>query len=527
VLLIGCANVGNLVLTNGIARQRELAVRSALGAGRARLVRQLLTESVSLALLAAMFGSLLALWGSAFLVASLSQQFRLPEITFNWALLGVAFVLAIFSGVLSGLPPALMAWKSSLTEILKQDRRSQSRGLTERRLGRFLLACESALTVLLLIGAALLLKSFIRLQQVDLGVETRRALTADLLLSKRYADPDRRESYVQQLLGSIGSVPGVQAVAIHVDQPFQGGGRRETFRVEGHDDPAPGSGHPAAFNIVSGDFFRAMDMPVIRGRGFGHDDSANSPAVAVINETMARQFWPQGDAIGKRLQFYYDTHRERWLSVVGIVREVRYHGRLMDPPPQVFVPGQQPFYKPLDSRVSIVVRTSEGPGTLQNAVQASIWSVDRDQPISSLQPMDRVLWESAAAPRVYMLLLGIFAAIALVIAGAGIYGVNAYAVARRTHEMGIRLALGATSTQIVMLILRQGMPLLLIGIGVGIGGALALTNVIAEFLFGLTATDAPMFLTATLLFGGLAFISTYIPARRAAMIDPTVAFRAD
>jgi putative ABC transport system permease protein len=525
VLLIGCANVGNLVLAKGIARQRELAIRSALGAGRGRLVRQLLTESITLALIAAVLGSLVAFWGSAFLVASLSQQFRLPEITFNWALLAFAFFLAVLSGVLSGLPPAFMVWRTGLNESLKQHSRSQSGGVTQRRLSNLLIVCETALTVMLLVGAGLLVKSFVRLQQIDLGVDTRRALTADLLLSKRYTEPERRALYVRQLLDSIGTLPGVQAAAVHVDQPFQGGGRRETFRIEGHEDPRPGSGHPAGFNIVSGSFFHAMDLPVIRGRGFNQQDTATSPPVAVVNETMARKFWPQEDAIGKRLRFYYDKNRERWLSIVGVVREVRYRGRLMDPIPQVFVPGQQPFYKAQEPYISVVVRTAGDPAALLNAVQESIWAVDKDQPISNLQPMDQILWESAAAPRIYMLLLGIFAAIALVIASAGIYGLSAYAVVRRTKEIGIRLALGATRRKILSLVLRNGMLLILIGAGMGVAGALALTKVISGFLYGIAATDASTFIAVLLLFGAVAFVSTYIPARRSATIDPTVAFR--
>jgi predicted permease len=524
VLLIGCANVANLVLAKGIARQRELAVRSALGAGRGRLVRQLLTESITLALIAAVLGSLLAFWGSAFLVTSLSQQFRLPEITFDWALLGFAFFLAILSGVLSGFPPALMVSRSSLNESLRQDSRSQSGGLTEHRLGDLLIVGETALTVMLLIGAGLLVKSFIRLQQIDLGVNTHQALTADLLLSKRYLEPKSRDVFVRQLLDAVGALPGVQAVAIHVDQPFTGGGRRETFRVEGHEDP-PGSGHPAAFNIVSGNFFRAMDIPVIRGRGFNRQDTAMSAPVAVINETMARQFWPQENAIGKRLQFYYDKNRERSLSIVGVVQDVRYRGRLLEPIPQVIVPGEQPFYKAQGPSISIVVRTVGDPAALLSAVQASIWTVDKDQPISNLQPMDRVLWESAAAPRVYMLLLGTFATIALLIAIAGIYGLSAYAVARRTREIGIRLALGATSRQILTLVLRHGMLLIVIGVGLGVAGTLGLTKVISGFLYGITATDGSTFLGVLLLFAAVAFLSTYIPARRAATIDPTVALR--
>jgi putative ABC transport system permease protein len=527
VLLIGCANVGHLVLAKGIARQRELAVRSALGAGRGRLMCQLLTESVTLAILAAVFGAVLARWGSGFLVASLAQQYRLPDLTFNWTFLVFAISIAIVCGFLSGLPPALRVWRPSLGDFLKQDSRTQSSGLSERRLGRFLIAGQTALTVLLLIGAALLLKSFLRLQHIDLGVNTQQALTADLLLSKRYADPIWREAYLQQLLDSIGGLPGVQAVGIHIDQPFMGGGQHETFKVQGHPDPGADTGHPAAFNVVSGDFFRAMDISLLEGRPFNESDTAGSMPVAIVNEAMARKFWSPGQAIGEQLQFYYEKDRRRWLTIVGVVRDVRYHGRLHDPVPQVFVPSRQPFYDTLEPLVSIVVRTSVDPVSLENAVRARIWAVDKDQPISNLQRMDRVLEEAAAAPRVYMLLFGAFAAIALVIASAGIYGASAYAVVRRTHEMGIRLALGATPAQALVLVMRQGLLLTLIGAGIGVAGALAFSRVISGFLQGIAATDAVTYATAIGCFTGVAIVSTYIPARRVTAIDPTVALRAE
>jgi putative ABC transport system permease protein len=527
VLLIGCANVGHLVLAKGIARQRELAVRSALGAGRSRLLRQLLTESITLAIVAAIFGAVLARWGSEFLAASLAQQYRLPVLTFNWSFLLFAVAIALLSGLLSGLPPALRVWRQSLGHFLQQDTRTQSGGLSERRLGRFLIVGQTALTVLLLIGAALLLKSFLRLQQIDLGVNTQQALTADLLLSKRYADPEWREAYLQQLLDSIRGVPGVQTVGVHVDQPFLGGGRQETFKVQGHPDPRPDTGHPAAFNIVTGDFFRAMDLPVLEGRPFDERDTAGSAPVAIVNETMARQFWAPGQAIGKQLQFYYETNRLRWLTIIGVVRDVRYRGRLQDPVPQVFVTSRQPFYDTLDPYVSIVVRTSIDPGSLENAVRTRIWAVDKDQPISNLQRMDRVLEEAAAAPRVYMLLFGTFAVIALLIASAGIYGAGAYAVVRRTHEIGIRLALGSTPAQAVVLMMRQGLLLTSIGAAIGVAGALAMASVISGFLHGITATDMATFVSVIVCFAGVAIVSTYLPARRVTAIDPTVAFRAE
>jgi predicted permease len=527
VLLIGCSNVGNLVLAKGIAGRRELAVRSALGAGRGRLVRQLLIESVTLALAAAVLGSLLAFWGSAFLAASLAQQFRLPEVTSDWTLLACAIAMAVLSGSLSGLPPAFMVWRSNLNAGLGDGRRSLSGDRSEHRLSHLLIVFETALTVMLLIGAGLLAKSFLRLQHVELGMSTSRALTADLRLSKRYAEPDRRQIYLRQLLESIGALPGVEAAAAHMDQPFMGGGRRETFRVEGHADPTPGSGHAAAFNIVSRDFFRAMDIPVVRGRGFDERDTAASAPVAVINEVMARQFWPQGNAIGKRLQFYYDKNRARWLSIVGVTRDVRYRGRLAGPAPQVFVPDRQPFYKALDQSISLVVRTVGDPTPFEGAVRSQIWAIDKDQPISNLEPMDRVLWESAAAPRVYMLLVGSFAVIALVIAGGGIYGVSAYAVIRRTREIGIRIALGATSGQMLRVVVRRGMLLFLTGAIIGNAASLALGKVLSRVLYGVAPTDPSAFAGVMLLFGAVAFLSTYVPGRRAARIDPVAAFRSE
>ena len=400
VLLIGCANVGSLVLARGLARQRELAVRSALGAGAGRLVRQLLTESVSLAIVAAMLGAALAFFGSALLVNALAQRVPVPAIEFDWLLLASAILIAVVSGVTSGLPPALMVWKTDVSHALKADGRSHSGGGAQQRLGKALVVFQTALTVILLISGGLLVKSFMRLQQVDTGFSSHQALTANLLLSKRYADAERRDAFIRQLLDSIGALPGVQAVAAHVDQPFQGGGRRETFNVEGHRDPRPDTGHPAAFNLVSGAFFEAMGIPVIRGRGFNDRDTAASAPVAVVNETLVRSFWPEEDAIGKRLRFYYDKNPDRWLTIVGIVRDVRYRGRLMEATPQVFMPGQQPFYEAQDPFLALVVRTASDPASLAHAVQAQIWAADKDQPILSLQPLARALSDEIAGPRI-------------------------------------------------------------------------------------------------------------------------------
>jgi putative ABC transport system permease protein len=353
-------------------------------------------------------------------------------------------------------------------------------------------------------------------------------LTADLLLSKRYADVTRREAFLRELLESVGGLPGVQHAGILSDPPFNGGSH-ETFKVEGRADPGPGHGYSAAFNVVSSGVFRALSIPIKRGRAFDQRDGAAGSPVAVINESMARQFWPNQDPTGKRIRLYYDKDPERWLAIVGVVGDVRDRGLQLDPAPEVFVPYEQNPYRllpyPQGPFVSLVVRTGADPAKLIAAVQARIWAVDQDQPVLNIQTMDQVLSHTVANRRVYLLLLGGFAAIALVMATAGIYGLISYAVARRTNEMGIRVALGASVGQILALVLRRGMLLSLTGIGIGIGGSLAVTRVMSGLLYGITATDTGTFIAMALLFAVVAFAATYIPARRAARIDPTVAFR--
>ena len=527
VLLIGCGNVGSLVLARGIARQQELAVRSALGAGTGRLARQLLTESLSLSLMAALLGAFLAFWGSQLLVASLATRVPLPAMTVNSDLFAFAVAIAVLSGLVSGLGPALMVWRSDLTPFLKQDGRTQSGGAGQHRLRDLLVVAQTALTVVLLVGAGLLVRSFVRLNQVDVGMNARQAVTADLMISRRDAEAPRRNVVVRQLLDSLGAVPSVQAVAVYVDQPFLGGGRREAFRVEGHDDPQPDRGHPASFNSVSAQFFQAMDIPLVTGRLIDGRDTAGSAPVAVVNETMARRFWPMETAVGKRVRFYYDKEPNRWLTIVGVVRDVRYRGRLMEPAPQVFVPTEQPFYRAQGESISVVVRTSGDPAALSGTIQSRIREADADLAILNLQLLAQTLGDEVAEPRIYTLLLSVFAVSALVIATAGIYGMSAYAVVRRTREIGIRMAMGATPAQILGLVLRNGMGLSVIGVGIGIAAALGLTSVVSSFLYGVTARDLPTFLAAALLFASVAFAATFIPARRAARIAPTVALRYD
>ena len=527
VLLIGCANVGNLILARGLARSRELAVRSALGAGAGRLVRQLLVESIMLALVAAALGLAFAVLGRRLLIAGFTNAFPMPPADFDWAVLSFTSLLAVATGILSGVPLALMVWRTRLADALKEDGRSQSLGASERRLGDVLVAGQTALAVVLLTTAALFTIEFIGVERIDVGFDPSHSLSADLLLSRHHADQERRPAYTRRLLDELSTLPGVRAVAAHGDPPFDGG-RRETFSVEGRDDPAPDHGHPAGFDIVTDRFFDAMGIGMARGRPFTTQDTDASPPVAIVNDTMARALWPGNDPIGKRLRFYYDRSPERWLTIVGVIRDIRYRGRIQDPIPQVFVPATQRFYKAQPPQMSLVIKTADAPALHVAAVRERIWAVEKDQTIIRLRTFDDILASQSATSRAYATLLVIYAGIALVIAGAGVYALNAYMVTRRTREIGIRLAMGATSRGVARMILRQSMTVITIGLAVGTVGSIALGRVTMRFVGHFaTATSVPMLTSVLLIFAGVALVAALVPALRAMRVDPAIAFRAD
>jgi predicted permease len=531
VLLIGCANVGNLVLARSIARRREFALRSALGAKAGRLLRQLLAEGAVIGMLAALAGWTLAAVGSEWLAAALSQQFALPAVRLDGSMLVTGALAALLCGVLGGLPAALMVWRSRPGDALQEGGRRLAGGRSEARWQGFLVVSETALSVVLLIGAGLLLRSFLLLEETRLGMDPRQTLTADLLLSKRYADAHRREVFLRELLESVRGLPGVRDAAVYTDPPFLGGGARETFAVEGQPDPGPRQGHAVAFNVVSGGFFRAMGIAMKRGRDFDRRDLERGAPVAIVNEAMARRYWPDTSPIGKRIRLYYDQDPQHWFSIVGVAGDVRYLGREVEPVPQVFVFYQQQPYRslpyPQAPFVSLAVRTAADPAALMEAVKARIWAVDPNQPVSNAQTMEQALARSGAHRRIYAQFLGVFAAIALVMAIAGIYGLISYAAARRMQEMGIRLALGASAGQILALILRQTLLLTGAGVVLGIAGALALRQGIAALLYGIAATDAPTFAGTAILFAAAAFFAAYVPARRATRVDPMAVLRAE
>ena len=528
VLLIGCVNVGNLVLARSLSRRREFAIRSALGAGTARLVRQLLTESVVLSFAAALLGALLAAFGSDVLALSLAERLPLPPVAFNWPLLAVATGIALVAGVLSGVPPIAIVWRTALSRSLRQDGRGQP-DRAQRRARQVLVTVQTALAVVLLVGAGLLLKSFVLLRQTELGIDPRGVLTADLLLSKVNAATERRDAHLQAILTAVRSVPGVESVGAQTDSPFGGGGSRETYTIDGVPNPSPTGGHAAATNLVIGDLFQTLGIVVVRGRAFDRRDTLQSVPVAMINQTMARAMWPGGNPLGQRMRLFYDKDPHRWVTIVGVVRDVAF--RYDSSGPQVFLAEEQRPYRSLpyarSSYSSLAVRTTGDPAAAAAAVRSAIWSVDRNQPIRNVQPLDQILWRSVAEARVYALLVGLFAAIAFIIAATGIYALCAFVVARRTPEIGIRLAIGATRGQILSLVLRGSLGLTLAGIAVGVAAALGLSRVLPGILHGVAPTDALTISAAVLLFVAVAAIATYVPARRASRIDPTLAVRCD
>jgi putative ABC transport system permease protein len=523
VLLIGCANVGGLAVARGIARRGEFAVRTALGAGGGRLVRQLLTESAALALLAAAAGTFLAVIARQVLLASISERFTLRAESFEWSILAVGVGMALVTFVLCGIPIALLVCRSDLENALRQGGRGHSIGPAQYRLRGMLVVVQTALTVVLMVGAGLLLKSFMLMQQVDLGFDFTNVITADLVLSKRYEDFERRGTFLKDVLDSIRREPGIDEAAVATDLPYDGGSR-ETFSIEGSADPGARQGHPAAFNVVSGGYFEALSIPITRGRAFDRNDPAADVDGVVVNQAMAGQFWPGEEAIGKRIRFYYDDNPKHWLSVIGVAGDVRDRRTEPTRGPQVYVSFRQPPHRLRANAAApvfaLVIRSTTDPDRFIPAVRKWVWAVDPNQTVANSRTMEQSLSRTISDRRLYLLLVGSFALIALTVATAGIYGLVSYAAASRTQEIGIRVALGARSRQILTMVVGQGVILLSIGTSIGLVVSFLLTTTLSAFLFGVTPTDPATFIAVILVFGVAALLAMYIPARRASRIDP-------
>jgi putative ABC transport system permease protein len=523
VLLIACANVANLLLARAAARQKEIAVRMALGASRGRLIRQLLTESMILSVTGGALGLLLAVWGTDLLVAISPDNIpRFAEIKLDNRVLGFTAGIALVTGILFGLAPALHASKLNLNEILKEGGRSATAGLRRQRVRSLLVISEVAIALVLLIGAGLLIKSFLRLQQVDPGFNPDNVLTAGIPLPRtKYLEPPKRIAFYEALFSRIAALPGVQAVGAVSELPIEGGSQTY-FIVEDRPIPPREEMPLTEYSLVSTGYFKALGLRLLKGREFDERDVRDAPFACIIDENFAEQYWPGQDPIGKRLKYGGADPGNPWSTVVGVVANVRYQGLDQESPRvQLFLPyGQATFLG-----ASLVIRTAGDPSSLASAVRNEVLAIDADLPVFEIRTMNEVLKESVATRRLYMTLLGIFAGVAMVLAAIGLYGVMAYSVTQRTHEIGIRMALGARQRDVLRLVVGQGLVLALEGVVIGLIAAFALTRLMSSLLFAVSATDLSTFVVIALILTGVALGATFIPARRATKVDPMVALR--
>jgi putative ABC transport system permease protein len=522
VLLIACANVANLMLVRATGRQREIAVRTALGASRLRIMRQLLTESVALSFAGGLSGLLLAWWGLNFISGLLPKEFpRLAGIKVDLPVLWFTAAVSLTTGVLFGLAPAWQVSKASLQESLKED--SRGSGSARSKLRGLLVVSQVALSLTLLIGAGLLFRSFLRLRSVSAGFDPNHVLTLYASPSgPNFPDDASFVAYYRQVEERLAAIPGVESVGAVNTLPLA---KSPTFafRVEGR-PPLPVDQWPFAnYRNATPDYFQTLKIPMVRGRGFEQRDTSSSPLVVVINQAVADQDFAGEDPIGKRVNFGGVNAKKEaiWWEIVGVVGNI--HNLSLDeaPSPEIYLSAyQDPF-----PGQSFVMRTSIDPGTLAVTARQRISEIDRGQPVSEIYPMKTLVGNSISQPRFNLILLGIFGVMALILSAAGIYGVMAYTVSRRTHELGIRVALGAGSRDVLLMVLGQGMLMAGIGIGVGVIASLALTRYLSSLLFGIGTTDSITFGSISLLLVLVALLACYIPARRGLKVDPMSALR--
>ena len=526
VLLIACANVANLLLARGEARQREIAVRLALGGGRTRILRQLLTESSVLALAGAAGGMLLAWWGMKVLFAVNPTAIpRIELARIDWTVWLVTLVVALLTGLLFGLAPALHLVATESQASLHDGSRG-SEGPGRHRLGRTLVAGEIALAVVVVIGAALLMRSFQSLRGTDPGFNPDGILTVDLALPAARYDVDASTRFYQQLVDRLGALPGVAMAAAASDLPPAAGGRNWDIIIDGRPrDPGQSAPSPHVRAVTAG-YFEAMGIPAVRGRLSGTGDRRGTELVAVLNQTAARHYWPGEDPVGQRIRFDRDYP---WITIVGVARDVRSMGLGNPPPAELYLVHEQlpESARGTERAMYALMRTAGDPAALAGQARAVVHELDPQLAIISIRTMDEMMNLAVAQPRFTLLLLGTFGAVALALAAIGIYGIMAYAVRRRTREIGIRMALGARPASVLSHLIGEGMRLALVGLAAGVLGALALTRLMRGLLYGVSPTDPLTFAAIVVLLAGTALLASWIPALRAVRISPVSALRSD
>jgi putative ABC transport system permease protein len=548
VLLIGCANVANLLLVRASARQREIAVRMALGAGRRRVIRQLLTENLLLGLLGGAAGLLLAGWGVDMLVGLEPNLPRLGEIKVDILTLSFAFALALLTSLVFGLAPALQSTRNDLNESLKEGGRGRAGGGTSHHLRNALVVAEIALALVLLVSAGLMMNSLLRLYRVNPGFRTDNILTMQISLPQSKYPDDRMElttGFFQQLVDRVAALPGVESAGVTSALPLTSSGWGKLFSIEGRRAPKSLEEVPVVqFRQASADYFETLGIPLIKGRYLSRGDRRDTLPVAVINEAMARSYFPNEDPIGKRLWLGppEELIPPEWVppgmdikefrltrfTIVGVVKDVLHNGLNRQSQPEIYTPHDQPGSNKLPDTwrsFYLAVRASTDPLSLTTAVRRQVLEIDKEQPIANVATMEQLLATSLSQSRLSALLLSIFSAVALVLAAVGVYGVMSYTVTERTHEIGIRMALGAARRDVLWMIISRGLALAGGGVLIGLAASLALTRLMATLLFGVSATDPLTFIMIALILTGVALLACWLPARRATKLDPMVALR--
>jgi putative ABC transport system permease protein len=531
VLLIGCVNVANLLLARAAVRRRELAVRASLGAGRGRLVGQLLTESLPLALAGGFFGLFVAFWVIDFLPA-LAPPVLLSgcaEIGVDWRVLGFTLALSIVTGLLCSAFPAWRASRADLHEVLNEGARGSTGGSSQSRLRSVLVVAEVSLSLVLLACAGLLMRSLLAMQRVDLGFRSARVVTMRLSATEgRYNGPVPLRAFYRQVLDKAASIPGVLSASISMAQAPWGSPTAAPFDIAGHPKASASEFRGAVLEAVSPDYFRTVGIRLVKGRAFGVRDSETAPRVAIVNQTFVKVYLARLEPLGQRLLLGGQSDAGKPLAdvpteIVGVVGDVKFGGPTANGVQMIYLPVMQ---SPRPD-AALALRTSREPLRVAQAARAALAQIDRDTPVTQVKTMDQIVLDSMAKPRTQAWLIGVFAALALVMAALGNYGLMSYSVAQSTHDMGVRMALGAGAHDVLRLVLRKGVILIGVGLLTGIGGALALTRLISRLLFNVKPTDPWTLAVVALLLGSVTLAAAYIPARRATRVDPSIALRVE